>query len=118
MPSEIRNLVELNYETKMAYIALIRKEGRCEAIGIAAYDEDVATGLAEFSLAVRDDFQNVGLGTQMFRMLVDYARDAGVKGFTAEILSTNIRMLDIFHRSGLKVETKLVEDIIDIKAYF
>ncbi len=118
MPAEIRNLVNLNYDTTMAFIALIRKEGHCEAIGIAAYDEDVATGLAEFSLAVRDDFQNVGLGTQMFRMLVDYARDAGVKGFTAEILSTNIRMLDIFHRSGLKVETKLVEDIIDVKAFF
>ncbi|MDD1769687.1 MAG: GNAT family N-acetyltransferase [Methanomassiliicoccales archaeon] len=118
MPDEIRNLLNLNYETTMAYVALIRKEGRCEAIGIAAYDEDVATGLAEFSLAVRDDFQNVGLGTQMFRLLVDYARDVGVKGFTAEILSTNIRMLDIFHRSGLKVETSLVDDIIDVKAYF
>ncbi len=118
MPDEVRNLVRLNYDTTMAFVALIRKEGRCEIIGICAYDEDVATGLAEFSLAVRDDFQNVGLGTQMFRLLVDYARDSGVKGFTAEILSTNIRMLDIFHRSGLKVETKLVEDIIEVKAFF
>ncbi|MCX6652215.1 MAG: GNAT family N-acetyltransferase [Methanomassiliicoccales archaeon] len=118
MPSEIRNLLNLDYDARMAFVALIREEGHCEAIGIAAYDTDPVTGLAEASFAVRDDFQGQGLGTKMFGMLVEYAKDVGIKGFTAEILPTNIRMLDIFHRSGLKVETKLVEDVIDVRALF
>ena len=118
MPSEIRNLLNIDYEARMALLAVIRTKEHCEAIAIAAYDTDPRTGLAEISLAVRDDWQNLGIGSEMFRMLVDYAKGVNIKGLTAEILATNIRMLDIFHRSGLKVETKLVDDMIDIKAVF
>jgi acyl-CoA hydrolase/GNAT superfamily N-acetyltransferase len=118
MPSEIRNLLNIDYEARMAVLAIIRTKGHCESIAIAAYDTDPKTGLAEISLAVRDDWQNLGVGSEMFRMLVEYAKSVNIKGLTAEILATNIRMLDIFHRSGLKVETKLVDDMIDIKAEF
>ncbi|HTY47606.1 MAG TPA: GNAT family N-acetyltransferase [Methanomassiliicoccales archaeon] len=118
MPVQIRNLLGVDYDTRMAMIAIIREETRSEAIGMSSYDLDPVTGLAEVSFAVRDDWQNLGVGTQLFRMLVDYAREIGIRGFTAETLSTNIRMIDIFHRSGLRVETKLVEDMIMIKAYF
>lgn len=118
MPSEIRNLLNVDYEARMALLAIIRTKEHCEAIGIAAYDTDPKTGFAEVSLAVRDEWQNLGVGSEMFHMLVDYAKSVNIKGLTAEILATNIRMLDIFHRSGLKVETKLVEDMIDIRAEF
>ena len=34
----------------------------------------------------------------------------GIKALTAELLSENFRMLDMFYRTGLKVEARLVED--------
>lgn len=118
MPKEIRNLMNVDYEGRMAVVALIRKDEGAQIIGIGTYDTDPSTGLAEVALAVRDEFQNIGLGTEMFRSLLDHAKKVKIKGFSAEILATNIRMINIFHFSGLKVETKMVDDIIEVKALF
>jgi hypothetical protein len=54
----------------------------------------------------------------MFSVMLDYAKEVKIKGFTAEILATNIRMLNIFHRSGLRIETRMVDDVIEVKAEF
>ena len=116
MPKEIRNVLNVDYDARMAVVALVRKGIGAEIIGIGTYDVEPSTGYAEVALAIRDDFQNIGLGTEIFRSLLDYAREVKLKGFSAQILATNIRMLNIFHFSGLKVETKMVEDVIDVKA--
>jgi RimJ/RimL family protein N-acetyltransferase len=107
----------VDYGGRMAVMALIRKEEGPEIVGIGTYDVDPGTGWAEVALTVVDEFQNYGLGTEMFRTLMEYGRDLNLKGFTAEILATNIRMINIFHFSGLKVESKMVDDIIQVRAF-
>ncbi|MEM0448308.1 MAG: GNAT family N-acetyltransferase [Methanomassiliicoccales archaeon] len=119
MPKEIREVImNVDYDARMAVVALIRREEGPMIIGIGTYHTDPKTGYAEVALAVRDDWQNVGLGTELFKSLLDYAKEVKIKGFTAEILATNIRMLNIFHRSGLKIETRMVDDLIMVRAEF
>jgi acyl-CoA hydrolase/RimJ/RimL family protein N-acetyltransferase len=117
MPREIRNLMNVDYSGRMAMVALVRKEEGPELVGIGTYDIDPGTGWAEVALAVRDEYQNFGLGTEIFRSLMEYGKELMIKGFTAEILATNIRMINIFHFSGLKVESKMVDDLIEVRAF-
>jgi acyl-CoA hydrolase/GNAT superfamily N-acetyltransferase len=118
MPKEIRDVMKVDYEARMAVVGLIRREEGPVIVGMGTYDTDPKTGFAEVALAVQDEWQNVGLGTEMFSVLLDYAKEVKIKGFTGEILATNIRMLNIFHRSGLRIETRMVDDLILVRAEF
>lgn len=75
-----------------------------EILGMARYDADPATGLAEIALAVRDEWQGRGLGTALFVRLIGLARAQGVRGFTAQVLASNGRMLRLFKASGLPIK--------------
>lgn len=76
----------------------------------AMYDLDKVSNTAEISFAVSDRWQNKRIGTMLMDMMIDVARDRKIKAFTAELLGENMRMLDLFYRTGLKVETRLTED--------
>ncbi len=79
-------------------------------IAFAMYDLDKRSNTAEISFAVGDKWQNKRIGTLLMEMMIGIARERKIKAFTAELLTENMRMLDLFYRTGLKVETRLIED--------
>ena len=107
---EIQRLIDIDYEGTMTVIAMTKDGDHFHAIGMASYDVDKASNTAEVAFIVVDRWQNKGVGMQFMDMLIKIAKDKGVKAFTAELLSENFRMLDMFYRTGLKVEARLVED--------
>jgi GNAT superfamily N-acetyltransferase len=56
---------------------------------------------------VDPDWQGAGLGAILHARLVDYAREHGARGLTADVLPGNSRMMRIFERGdhSLSVET-------------
>ncbi len=107
---EIQRLIDIDYEGTMTVIAMEKDSDHFHVIGMASYDTDKASNTAEVAFVVVDRWQNKGIGMQFMDMLIKIAKDKGVRAFTAELLSENFRMLDMFYRTGLKVEARLVED--------
>jgi GNAT superfamily N-acetyltransferase len=112
---EVQKLADIDYDERMTILALIKIKDKYKAVGVATYDLDRAHNEAEAAFMVSDKFQGRGIGSQMMEMLIKVARDKGIRAFTAELLSENFRMLDIFYRTGLKTETRLVEDTYLVK---
>ncbi len=104
---EIMALVNVDYETSMALVGEIERGEEREIVAMARYDVNPATRLGDVALVVLDAYQGQGLGTSLFRRLAELARARGILGFTADVLPTNARMLAIFNKSGLKVESRL-----------
>ena len=48
------------------------------------------------------------------RHLTTLARDAGLKELIAEVLPENIPMLKVFENSGLKLSTKLEDEVVHV----
>lgn len=67
---------------------------------IAKNDETTA----DFAMAIRDDFQGMGLGTALLGALIEQARQAGLRAVTAEILAENRSMLEICRRFGFDLQ--------------
>jgi acyl-CoA hydrolase/GNAT superfamily N-acetyltransferase len=104
---EMLALLDIDNDRSVGLLAAVQGEAGEELIGMASYDVDLATGLGDVSVLVTDAWQGRGVGTELFRRLADVARTRGVVGFEADVLSDNGRMLAIFNKSGLVVQSVL-----------
>ncbi|MDD1772175.1 MAG: GNAT family N-acetyltransferase [Methanomassiliicoccales archaeon] len=107
---ELQRIVNIDYDTRMTIPAIVNEDGVWTMVAFAMYDLDKRSNTAEISFAVRDSWQNKRLGTMLMDIMVTIAKERKIKAFTAELLAENMRMLDLFYRTGLKVETRLVAD--------
>ncbi|MGB3716833.1 MAG: GNAT family N-acetyltransferase [Candidatus Promineifilaceae bacterium] len=58
---------------------------------------------AEAALAVRDDMQNQGIGSELLAYLAERAREAGIRKMVAIVQGANRSLLHILQNSSLKV---------------
>jgi len=74
---------------------------------------------------LRDDFDGAsldqskwGIGTWLLQRLIETARARGIRGFVGYVLSSNVRMLNLFHRCGFPVESRLESGIYTVTIRF
>ncbi|MGW7529306.1 bifunctional acetate--CoA ligase family protein/GNAT family N-acetyltransferase [Streptomyces sp. NPDC054783] len=83
------------------YRALLA-ETQDRVIGLAEYDTAGEKEEAEISVAVCDGLHHRGVGTLLVEHLVSAARAEGITTFTADALSENREMLQLFADLGLR----------------
>jgi L-amino acid N-acyltransferase YncA len=82
-------------------VALDEGPGRAaRQVGVCRYAGADTPGGAEISVAVADDWQHVGLGTQLLHRLIDYAREHGVKRLYSMDAIGNSRMRKLARAVG------------------
>lgn len=89
-----------------------------ELIGVARYHNDRSTNFAEIAFLIRDDWQRHGVGTELIKHLIDIAKQNGIGGFTAEVLTINTPMFSVFERSGLEVQITHEGDVCHVRLPF
>jgi acyl-CoA hydrolase/GNAT superfamily N-acetyltransferase len=104
---EMAALVDLDYGQNVGLVVTAAGDGSEEIIGMARYDVDPATGLADIAFVVLDEWHRMGVGTLLMRRMAEIARSRGLAGFTADVLTTNKAMLTVFHKSGLRVQSRV-----------
>src|SRR5512133_4324004 len=99
----------------MIILAVVEENGREAVAGLGEYylEED---GLrANVAFAVRDEYQNRGIGTELLRYLIQIARKQGLIGLTAEVLKENEPMMRVFDKMKLPTTKTAVEESYDLK---
>jgi RimJ/RimL family protein N-acetyltransferase len=56
------------------------------------------------AVSVRDDFQNTGIGTHLFRLLIDHAAEQGIKQLVGIVLNDNVPMWKMLRNLGYRLE--------------
>jgi len=122
-PRQVQQFVTLDYDQRMAIGAFIAPSelpgvDLDRLIGVARYDLDQATNLAECAFVVHDDFQGQGLGSQLLQLLMRYARSRQIAGFTAQVLARNARMMRVFARACSPMTSRLVDGNYELSFRF
>ena len=88
----------------MAILAIIQKGEKEEIVGVGRYaiSEEIST--ADLAFAVKDDYQNKGIGTELFSYLTYLAKKKGLLGFTALVLLENAPMLHLIRKWDLTLK--------------
>jgi GNAT superfamily N-acetyltransferase len=97
-PAFAERLVQLDFIDQGAFAACFPGDERIHGIGrYARIDAETA----EVAFLVDDDLQGLGLGSALFRRIVDHASPLGFRRLTALVLGENRPMLGVFRHSGL-----------------
>jgi RimJ/RimL family protein N-acetyltransferase len=115
---ELQTLCNVNHETEVAFLAVTGPRENEEVIGSACYFLSPTTNLAEVAFMVAPEFQGAGLGTALQARLQEYAMCRGVRGFVAEILPRNTRMLRLAARAPGTMATSRDEDGVHVTILF
>ena len=63
---------------------------------------------------VDPEWQGAGLGSLLQARTIEYARAHGVRGLTADVLAENAPMLEVFRRSGLRMESRIESGAFEV----
>lgn len=119
MPHEnLQRFCNIDYERDMTLVATVPHGDLEKIVAWASYHVDATTGFAEAAFVVDDAWQGRGIGTILRQRLVEVARSRGLRGVTAVVLTSNVRMLRVFEECGYPVEFLSHGDTISIKITF
>jgi acyl-CoA hydrolase/RimJ/RimL family protein N-acetyltransferase len=105
--SKAEHLCNVDYENEMAFVALAGERENEQIVGSSCYSLDPDVNMAEVAYMIRPEWHGLGLGKALQTRMVEYARSRGIRGFTADILEENEKMLALIRLAG-KTELKKV----------
>jgi acyl-CoA hydrolase/GNAT superfamily N-acetyltransferase len=115
----LQELVVIDYTQEMAIVAVVEgEEGKETFVGVGRYYIYPDRQSAEVAFAVRDDFQNNGIGQELLTYLTYLARRQGLLGFTAEVLAGNEPMLHVFEKGGFEMQRRTIAGLVELKMLF
>ncbi len=95
---------QIDYVQHMALLALVLDAGRERQIGAARYVGTGVPGRCDFALAVADDWQRHGIGTELLSALMAIADGHGFESIGGEVLATNTKMLNLARKLGFQIK--------------
>ena len=119
IPHEIlQNFVVIDYSKRMMILAVLGESGKETIAGIGQYSLNRDMHTADIALAVRDQYQNQGLGPELITYLTYLAKNKGLLGFTAEVLVGNEPVFRLFDRMGFEVQKSNELGVYELRLFF
>jgi len=119
MPHErLQSFVIIDYTKEMEILAVLPKGEKEDIVGVGQYSIQESNHTAEVAFAVKDTFQNQGIGGALLSYLTYLGKRHGLLGFTAATLIENKAMLHLFEKMGFDIEKKVEEGVYELKMMF
>ena len=115
---QLQDLIVIDYLREKTIVAVVCQNDTEQIVGLGQYFTEQHTFTAEVAFAVRDDYHNQGIGTELLAYLTYLARRQGLLGFTAEVLPDNLPMLRVFEKGGFDLHRKTTAGISELKMTF
>jgi acyl-CoA hydrolase/GNAT superfamily N-acetyltransferase len=113
------HLCSVSYEDEMAFAAVVGDAETGERIiATSSYFVNAESGLADVAYMVSPSYQGQGLGTALHLRTVEYAKESGLRGFTADILEDNAGMRVVFARGPGHLNTQVFQGVCEIELLF
>lgn len=92
----------VNYTSEFALMAVIQEDGKDAIIGVGRYAYDQNLGETDLAVAVRDDWQKVGLGKLLLQKTISIGKEHGVSRFVSVFDPRNNLIRHIVSKLGYK----------------
>jgi acyl-CoA hydrolase/GNAT superfamily N-acetyltransferase len=113
--SKMQEYVNVDWNQVVSIVGLVGEEGQGRIIAEARFIRIPGRPLAEVVFVVDEQYQRLGLASFMYGMLIQLAKERGIRGFTAEVLFANIGMMKVFRKGDLPVKAHLESGVYHLE---
>jgi acetyltransferase len=103
----IARLTQLDYARAMAFVGF--DEATRQMAGVVRIHSDSIYETGEYAILLRSDVKGRGLGWELMRLLIEYAKSEGLKTISGDVLKENTIMLEMCRHLGFEVKADPVE---------
>ena len=97
----IARFTQIDYARAMAFIAIDLSTG--EMLGVVRLHANAEYDSGEYAILLRSDLKGHGLGWQLMKVMIDYARAEGLHSIEGQVLQENRTMLRMCRELGFDV---------------
>jgi RimJ/RimL family protein N-acetyltransferase len=108
----------VNYDTEVAFVAVTGTRENEKIAGSSSYFVNPSTNTAEVAYMIAPEWQGMGLGRALQYRMTEYAKARGLRGFTAEILAENSKMIGLAKIACNNVTFQRHEDTYEVIMLF
>jgi GNAT superfamily N-acetyltransferase len=101
-PALIDQLMEVDGEGRMAFVALAHENGRLREVGVSRYSACTDRNRCECAVTVAEGWRQRGLGALLMRHLIDAARQHGFREMVSVDLADNEPMRELARYLGFE----------------
>ena len=94
----------MNYPDEFALAALVRENEKDAFIAVGRYARESGNDICDLALAVRDDWQHLGLGKELLEKLIAAGKENGISRFGSMMDPQNTVMMHILTDLGYEVK--------------
>ncbi|QTA80979.1 GNAT domain-containing protein [Desulfonema limicola] len=100
----ISHFTHVDYNKEFALAAVVKECGKDAVIAVGRYGYDPDENTTDLAVAVRDDWQNAGLGKPLLMKVVNIAKEHGISHFTGMMDPQNMIIRKVLQELGFKVQ--------------
>jgi GNAT superfamily N-acetyltransferase len=101
-PELVDQLMDVDYDQRMAFVALAHEDGRLREVGVSRYSANGDRTRCECAVTVAENWRHRGLAVVLMRHLIDMARQHGFKQMYSVDSADNQPMQELAAYLGFK----------------
>lgn len=113
-PHLLDQLMDVDYDRRMAFVATVIKDGIEIFAGVARYGESLDTTTAELGVTVADEWQKRGVASRLIRQVLLFAKWRGFRRIEGLVLRENDRMLALARSAGFTMHFNANDHLMHI----
>jgi acetyltransferase len=100
----LHQFTHLDYHASFAIACFVETDGHNEIIAVARYSLDPDEHIADLGVAVRDDWQHLGIGKSLLAKIITIGKEHGISRFGSMMDPQNHIMKKTLRESGYQVK--------------
>jgi acetyltransferase len=97
----LARLTQMDYARAIAFVAIDPETS--EMMGAVRLHADANHETGEYAILMRSDLKGLGLGWELMRMMIEWAKAEGLRLVEGQVLRENTTMLDMCRRLGFDI---------------
>jgi acetyltransferase len=97
----LARLIQIDYARAIAFVAIDAATG--DMMGAVRLHADANHETGEYAILMRSDLKGLGLGWELMRLMIEWARAEGLRSVEGQVLRENTTMLEMCRRLGFEI---------------
>ncbi|MBF0389418.1 MAG: GNAT family N-acetyltransferase [Desulfamplus sp.] len=115
---KMQEYINIDYSKEFSVVALTGNTEDERIVAEARFVKDERTSYGDVAFLIEETYQGIGVGSYMLNLLMSIAREQGIKGFSAEVISDNHPMMKVFEKANLPLDARLENGVYKLKMHF